>query len=177
MRAWERTDSTTSAVDQVRTVQELIRDDIERMCPRRNVAAAQPAAPPRLEFSGAETSVQFLGPAPVAAGGRTCASMAFHLAPAGAHTNLMLRLRNGVNGTSDAELLRQVQSVEFAYLARGRGWQSRWTGRADLPDLIRLRVTFPKGDSRVWPELFIHPRISAEADCNYDAATQSCRGG
>ena len=51
----------------------------------------------------------------------------------------------------EAELLRGVQRVELSYWA-ATGWRSEWA-EPDLPALVRLRVTFPPGDSRHWPDM------------------------
>jgi hypothetical protein len=73
-------------------------------------------------------------------------------------------------------VLRHVQGIAIAYLPAKGGWQDGWRNQPALPALIRIRVTFPKGDGRTWPELFIAPRISADADCTYDQSTKLCRG-
>lgn len=170
MRAWERGTSTADAVDQVRAVQELLRGEIERACPHV-IPNTDPQAPPRVQFAGDSNAVSFLGPAPNAAGSARCVRLSLSLAPDGKHQRLVLN----ING-NDSDLLRGVQSADLAYLADGGVWQSGWSGQRVLPALIRVRVSFPKGDARVWPELFLTPRISAEADCTYDPALKSCRG-
>ena len=166
MRAWERGTINADASDSVRTVQELLRSEIERTCPRRNFA--DPAAL-HVAFSGKPHALTFMAPLPGAA---TCARVTIGAAEDGARTRLVFT--NGVNDPG-TDLLRHAQSIDVAY--RGpKGWSDSWQNRADLPDLIRIRVTFPKDDGRVWPELFVAPRISAEADCTYDPGTKSCRG-
>ena len=174
MRAWEHGTTTTDAVDSVRLVQDLLRGEIERSCPRLLAAEAQDT--PRVKFAGTVTQLRFLGPAPDAAGGQRCQDLTLEVKSDGKLQRLVLELRAGVNrGATD--LLRHAQSVELAYLTEDGVWMSGWNGQTALPGLVRLRITFPKGDARAWPELFIAPRISAEADCTYDPATKSCRGG
>jgi general secretion pathway protein J len=51
-----------------------------------------------------------------------------------------------------AELLRAVARVEFAYWRDG--WQESWD-QSQLPRLIRIRLTFPPGDLRHWPDIVI----------------------
>ena len=51
----------------------------------------------------------------------------------------------------EAELLRGAQRVDLAYWGAS-GWRSEWK-EATLPKLIRLRVTFPPGDLRHWPDM------------------------
>jgi general secretion pathway protein J len=59
----------------------------------------------------------------------------------------------------ETELLRDVDHIEFAYWPRGPAaqWTSSWTAR-DLPLLVRLRVVFPTGDRRHWPDIIASPR-------------------
>jgi general secretion pathway protein J len=169
MRAWERGTINADASDSVRTVQELLRGELERACPRRSFSYHGVATLPRVAFSGSPDALSFVGPVP---GSAICAPLQLAAPPDGKLRRLILKTRVNDPGT---DLLRGVQSVAFAYRSRD-GWEQGWDGRADLPDVVRIRVTFPPDDGRVWPELFITPRISAEADCTYDPATKSCRG-
>lgn len=54
----------------------------------------------------------------------------------------------------ETELLRGVRQIELAYW--GSGWQRGWD-QAVLPGLIRLRITFPPGDPRHWPDIVAAP--------------------
>ena len=171
MRAWERGTGTADAVDQVRIAQDLLRREIERSCPRR-LATARPQDIPRVDFTGEATELAFLAPAPGAAGGAPCAATSLSATADGKLMQLVLEINR--SGTA---LLHGVQGIALSYRAGDGVWRNDWNGETTLPTLVRLRVTFPKGDNRVWPELFIAPRISAEADCTYDPATKSCRGG
>ena len=160
MRAWERTAANADQGESVRTAQDVLRGEIEQACPRRA------GTPVRVRFSGDAGGVSFLGPLP---GGTACAALRLQAVRDGNLERLVLRTAS----LNDA-LLAKAQSIDFAYLGPA-GWQGGWSNQADLPRLVRLRVSFPQGDTRVWPELFIAPRISAEADCTYDPATKSCR--
>lgn len=64
----------------------------------------------------------------------------------------------------ETELLRDVDRVEFSYFARdsAAGWTSAWGGK-ELPLLIRLRVVFPPGDRRHWPDIVASPRRDRSA--------------
>ncbi|MBV9784138.1 MAG: prepilin-type N-terminal cleavage/methylation domain-containing protein [Acidisphaera sp.] len=60
---------------------------------------------------------------------------------------------------TEAELLRGVDHLEISYLrapGKGAGWQSAWTWD-DLPELVRIRLVFAKGDPRHWPEIVAAP--------------------
>lgn len=61
------------------------------------------------------------------------------------------------------ELIRNAQSLEFAYWGSiipgaPAGWLATWNGPA-LPDLIRIRIGFPPGDIRRWPDLVVAPQL------------------
>lgn len=58
----------------------------------------------------------------------------------------------------ESELLRGVERVEIAYwsAAAGGGWLPAWT-RAELPDLVRFRLVFARGDGRRWPDIVAAP--------------------
>jgi general secretion pathway protein J len=73
-------------------------------------------------------------------------------------------------------LIPQVKSVEWAYLdpSQDATWRNRWADRR-APPLVRLKVTFPPGDSRRWPDLIVSPRITDDANCRFDAVAQVCR--
>ncbi len=66
-----------------------------------------------------------------------------------------IRLGAAVPG-EEAELLRGVSGVRFAYWARdGKGgWRDTW-GLQDPPALIRIRLAF--NDSRTWPDIISAP--------------------
>jgi general secretion pathway protein J len=58
----------------------------------------------------------------------------------------------------EAELLRGVDRLELAYwsTAAGSAWLSTWN-RAEAPDLVRVRLVFPRGDRRRWPDIVAAP--------------------
>ncbi|HZK89085.1 MAG TPA: prepilin-type N-terminal cleavage/methylation domain-containing protein [Stellaceae bacterium] len=61
------------------------------------------------------------------------------------------------------ELVRGVESLEFAYwlpapAEHGGGWLVRWREPA-LPKLVRVRLQFPIGDGRHWPDLVAAPLL------------------
>ena len=58
----------------------------------------------------------------------------------------------------ESELLRGVERIQVAYwsAAAGGGWLPVWT-RADLPDLVRVRLVFARGDRRRWPDIIAAP--------------------
>lgn len=71
--------------------------------------------------------------------------------------------------------------MQWAYLATAReaepAWTEQWRGHAELPRLVRLRVSFASDDPRTWPELVMSPRITDDANCAFDVVAQRCRAG
>jgi general secretion pathway protein J len=59
---------------------------------------------------------------------------------------------------TDTELLRGVARLELFYSRPGGGWVSTWRG-TDLPTLVRVRLLFPTGDSRHWPDIVAAPLL------------------
>lgn len=53
-----------------------------------------------------------------------------------------------------AEILQGVQRLEVAYWKDG--WRAGWD-EAALPALVRLRIVFPPGDGRHWPDIVAAP--------------------
>ncbi len=58
----------------------------------------------------------------------------------------------------ETELLRGVAGLNIAYWRSSPGgeWLSEWPGPG-LPALVRLRVVFPPGDRRHWPDIVAAP--------------------
>jgi len=65
----------------------------------------------------------------------------------------------------ETELIRDIERLEFAYWgAPSPDQPAEWQNQASsspLPELIRVRLAFAKGDRRRWPDLIVAPAISA----------------
>jgi hypothetical protein len=60
------------------------------------------------------------------------------------------------------ELIRNVERLDLAYWgapspAQTAGWQGQWDGPG-IPELIRVRLGFSKGDYRRFPDLIAAPQ-------------------
>ena len=78
-------------------------------------------------------------------------------------------------------LARGASGLAIAYfgddpLSAGRSWQTRWYDRPQPPDLIRVRVAFPPGDQRRWPDLIARPRATVNNACRIDPMSGRCEG-
>lgn len=161
LRAWEAAGERAEGTTQIQLVQSLIRRQLvqARLAP---IGAGRPVA----AFAGQPDRVTFIA-SPVRPG-EVDDNLVFVLAKADAgqrsHLDLTwspLRPPAGTpNATGTARLIDNVATVEFAYYgapdrSRAAGWWDEWDGSHGLPSLVRLRVAFPKGDSRHWPDLII----------------------
>ena len=65
---------------------------------------------------------------------------------------------------TETELLRGVLGVEASYWPHGTTprWLPSWN-QAALPALVRLRIVFPPGDRRRWPDMVVAPVRSGAA--------------
>ena len=64
---------------------------------------------------------------------------------------------------NETELLRGVARIAFAYWGTPdrdspATWVTQWNGSA-MPQLIRIRVSFPEGDRRHWPDMTVAPPV------------------
>jgi general secretion pathway protein J len=62
----------------------------------------------------------------------------------------------------ETELIRGVERLDFAYWGspsapQSAGWQAQWDS-FNIPELIRVRLAFVKGDRRRWPDLIAAPQ-------------------
>ena len=70
----------------------------------------------------------------------------------------------GAPATGFTDVVGGIAHLEFAYWGRSSedqpaGWHAQWEG-PQVPERIRLRLVFPRGDGRRWPDLVVAPRLS-----------------
>ena len=56
----------------------------------------------------------------------------------------------------ETELLRGVSRIELSFWRPGGAWVGAWRS-PDLPTLVRVRLHFPSGDPRIWPDIVAAP--------------------
>jgi general secretion pathway protein J len=182
--AWRRGGERSDQIHTSMLVQDLLRRLIGQAYP---LVLVEGAGSGRVDFAGTATSLDFLGPVPVAlaSGGR--ARFKLSIEGRGDHSDLVLTSRPElVADDASAELSRKtllatIEAGEFAYFGVTQPqsaalWHERWSGELSLPALVRLRLRFARSDPRLWPDLTIAPRISADVGCEYDPLTKLCRG-
>lgn len=73
-------------------------------------------------------------------------------------------------------LLEGIASFEVTYFDAERQTRlASWKGRRALPGLLSIKVVFPEGDERQWPDLWVRPRIDQAASCRFDPVSKRCR--
>ena len=182
-RAWERNEAHTTATDDVRQAQTLLRREISRAYPY--FIMKQEDLPNRhVDFQGGDDEMSFLAPAPAVLGGAGRARVTFRQADVGGRQGLVMsaapELATGTQPASEV-LLQGVKAVSFAYFGSDEpggpsSWHDSWKQVKWMPQLIRITAEFEAGDERMWPELLVAPRISVDVSCTYDPLTKYCAG-
>ena len=182
--AWQRGGERSDQIHTSMLVQDLLRRLIGQAYP---LMLADGTGSGRIDFAGTATSLDFLAPVPIAlaSGGRARFTLAIERR--GDRSDLVLASRPELAaGDAPAELNRKtllatLEGAEFAYFGVAQSkstaqWHERWSGEMSLPALVRVRVRFARSDPRLWPDLTIAPRITADVGCAYDPLTKLCRG-
>lgn len=173
LRTWENGTDRIDRMSQVGMVQDLMRRELAvatlPRAERRDGRDREPAV-----FVGAQTSIRFVGTLPIHNDGGQNYAIEVRTYPSRGNRALFLRWRSvgsdtaGVVGGEQGEanlLLDQVAGVEFSYFGqydrnRPAEWVREWVDPSSLPQLVRIRVIFPPGDARSWPDLIVAPRLS-----------------
>jgi len=173
VRAWEAGGERINDVSRVELAQNLLRRQLsEASLPQ---AAADQDEFAASAFRGAGDALSFLAPLPAHSlvGGLYVFSLAEAPNAGRAYLRLgwkIFRPENLVPGElgdeEEALLLDDIASLDLAYYGRigpdrPPTWTESWSGALGLPQLIRLRVRFPAGDPRQWPDLVVAPRLYA----------------
>lgn len=76
-------------------------------------------------------------------------------------------------------LLDGIAEADFAYRESARDapatWSADWHGRAGLPALVRLRVSFIDPRKPAWPDLVVAGRITTPPGCLPAEVSAGCR--
>jgi general secretion pathway protein J len=182
--AWRRGGERSDQIHTSMLVQDLLRRLIGQAYP---LVLADGSGSGRVDFAGTAASLDFLAPVPaaLASGGRARFTLAIERRGEGA--DLVLTSRPELAASESAAqlsrktLLAAIEAGEFAYFGAVQRqsvaqWHERWNGEMSLPALVRVRVSFARGEPRLWPDLTIAPRITADVSCEYDPLTKLCRG-
>jgi general secretion pathway protein J len=164
VRAWEAAGQRTEGSTRIELIQTLLRRQIAQARPT-SIAPLKPVA----AFTGQPDGVTFIA-SPVRQD-EVNDDLVFVLNKVDAnkrsHLDLTWRplrppsaIASPAGAETAARLIEDVAAVEIAYYGAPDGnglpgWSDEWSGGHSLPSLVRLRVTFPQGDTRRWPDLII----------------------
>jgi general secretion pathway protein J len=168
-RVWETGAARLDATARVQVVQDFLRQQLGQTVPLTEITD-DPGASGVLLFAGASDGLRFVSLLPEHLGaGASLMELALRQpARAGEPGDLVLRMRPldpSSDGPVPAEieervLIERIASLEVAYFGAGRAdaapvWWQEWQDQRSLPALVRMRVGFPQGDGRRWPELIV----------------------
>ena len=176
VRAWDGVQAHGVGTDELRVVQDLLRREIEQAYPAYDTTDP---LHPVIDFHASSDSMTFLAPTPQAEASAGRARITILAERSGGQIQLVMRatpeLATGGEGAWSAPLLRNIASAQFSFY-NGSTWRSGWSDAATLPALIRVHMTFPPRDGRIWPDLIVAPQIAFDAGCLYDPGTHHCQG-
>lgn len=171
VRAWEVGGERIDRLAAIEPVQNLLR--------RQLTQATLPYIPadirsqgPVPAFVGTSDAMRFIAPLPANAG--NSGLYVFSLSAERAIQPSKLRLSwsiyrpdtlHSFEPEDESILMDRVDQVQFSYFgeddpAQPPQWYESWNGTFGLPQLIRIRIGFPAGDLRRWPDLIVAPRLS-----------------
>jgi general secretion pathway protein J len=165
LRAWDTGERRVEQLNRIQAVQGFLRQRIHQALPTpRRADRTEPAT----TFAGTMEELRFTAPLPAHLGVGGLHVYALRLDEDGRRMVLDWRLyrpeeSESAEATGTAQLLDDVESMTLSYFGASRDgadpdWHDDAEWSAGLPDLVRLRVTFPAGDARHWPELVVAPK-------------------
>lgn len=178
-----RSDGTSQDEREMETARRLLTTIITRLSPQTRTDSADPLVDTRGnsdDFSFYGPPLDYAAPAALrryrilrAASGDLLLLQADSLDPS---VSLDTRV---MNGWSPMTLLSGTAALTIDYfgedpVAAGSRWQTSWFARRQPPALVRVRVAFPPGDRRHWPDLVLRPRATVSTACRIDAVTGDC---
>jgi general secretion pathway protein J len=176
---WSRQDAGLDRTEAVETAQGVLRERLQRAVP----ITMYDRRPPGPDFDGLAGQTLFIAPPPQAQAGDGLRRYRLSL---DAQSRLVLESRNRMALDQEAwperqVLLTGVQAIDLAYFGPAQPdmtprWRARWSQQETRPELVRIRVFFPPGDARVWPELLVQPIADIDTECDLDRASKRCKG-
>ncbi len=162
-RVWEASQVQAEAANEVHAIRRFVR---ERALAARPVRAIRDGAERRaVGFSGDGAALRLvtLMPAYVARGGLYHFEIAATAGDEGAGMAVKWWPYGGEEsgpGSGQRLLLEGAEDIRLSYFGDeeetgAMAWHDAWRGGRDLPRLVSIKVVFPAGDPRVWPELIV----------------------
>jgi general secretion pathway protein J len=176
VRAWEKGDAELEKLAELQIAQGLIRRLISRAL-LSDVAKGDNVDAEIVE--GTTDALRFVGPAPAQSlpGGLYILSIRADDEVEKSRLVMTWRLLDPDEREPEAGddenvvvLVEDIADVTFGFFGtadersnRDPQWRDRWEDMPGLPLLVRIDVTFPDGDGRIWPELVVAPMTTAPA--------------
>ena len=183
-----QTRSTDQAIATVAAAQIILRTRLEGMRPVRRLNAERP----EIDTQGGERLLDFFGPAPDNEAGSGLRLYRLLLtAPGDLILYQSAELASDVardaplmQGWRRTTLLQGASGLSIGYYGAtatdpAHRWRANWGQNSTLPEAIRIRVAFPEGDRRLWPEMIIRPAATLDLACDpgRSASAQTCGKG
>lgn len=176
IRVWEKGDAELEKMAELQIAQGLIRRLISRsllsdLAEGENENAAS--------FEGTPDALHFVGPAPAQSLPGGLYRMSIRADDQSGESRLVMswwlfdpdeREPGAGEDENVVVLVENISDISFAFFGTADGdddgdsrWQDRWEDSLGLPRLVRVNVTFPEGDRRIWPELIVAPMVTSPA--------------
>jgi general secretion pathway protein J len=173
--AWEKGSDIGRHAGEIRTAHRILRRQIEQLRPVTKRQERRQRRGRRAAFAGEPETMQFIAPPPAqsAAPGIYLIRLAIETAQDGKRLTMAWRRLqpDHADFTEDRDMETAVLGQGLAsgtidYFGRARGedvarWHRRWVERNVVPELIRIRLTYPDGADRQWPDLIAAPQLGA----------------
>lgn len=184
-RVWESGDQGLRGLAELQTAAGFIRRQIAQAVPAEAAMTVTPGAGGEevavAAFRGTERAFRLVGPSPSQFLPGGLYEMVFGIADAGAgprdlsvwfrplgRSEQARRVDIGADWqTRQAVLIQDIADVRVSYFGRGEDideeprWHDRWERMPLPPALVSVRVVFPPGDRRFWPDLVAAPMASS----------------
>ena len=168
-RVWETGEARLDASAQIQVVQDFLCQQLSQTAPLAEFTGNSQGSETMM-FDGAREGLRFVSLLPEHLGaGTNLMELALREPRRGGRpTDLVIRIRpldllddrQTDSDTEERVLIENIASLELAYFGSERPdakptWWQEWKGQPYLPQLVRMRVDFPDGDGRRWPELIV----------------------
>lgn len=166
LRIWNIQSREVSRTAELDATSRVVRTLLTEI-PASPAATINPGSlPVAIAFIGKTEQLAFVGNLPTGLGGNRHADITLRLADSRFVLDWTPR-RHALTASPmparETEVLPGVERIEFAYWGRNSSdapatWLESWDGPG-LPELVRFRLTFARGDPRRWPDLIVAPQL------------------
>ncbi len=181
----DRAKRQSANAESIVTAQTIIRDRLETMV----ASTRSDTFSPIVDIRGASNIVSFF--APPAPSVRPSSAARYRLIRSAPGDLVLYSVPDvadridvyaqGEVGWTPTVLLTGVETLEIGYFGAAppdgdRRWRREWIERQQPPELVRVRVAFKRGDTRMWPDLIARPASTVNSDCRIDTFSGRCAG-